>query len=101
MRELEQRAYSFLGREAVLCMDMVEALRRGLGSVAAVREDGVRTKFFTEPQVLLLVRHKYIPCRDHPFMGPTVHILRHRQQHLGRGLVCPQLYKLFLERCLI
>lgn len=40
MRELEQRAYSFLGREAVLCMDMVEALRRGLGSVAAVREDG-------------------------------------------------------------
>lgn len=40
MRELEQRAYSFLGRRAILCMDMVEALRRGLASVSAVREDG-------------------------------------------------------------
>lgn len=41
MRELEQRAYSYLGRKPVLCMDMVEALRRGDGTVAAVREDGV------------------------------------------------------------
>lgn len=40
MRELEQRALSFLGRAPVLCMDMMEAIRRGLGNVAAVREDG-------------------------------------------------------------
>lgn len=40
MRELEQRAYSYLGRDPVLCMDMLEALRRGDGVVAAVREDG-------------------------------------------------------------
>lgn len=41
MRELEQRAYSYLGRAPVMRMDMLEALRRGLGTVAAVREDGV------------------------------------------------------------
>lgn len=41
MRELEQRAYSVLGRNPILYMDMMEALRRGSGSVAAVREDGV------------------------------------------------------------
>lgn len=40
MRELEQRAYSYLGRDPILYMDMMEALRRGDGSVAAVREDG-------------------------------------------------------------
>lgn len=41
MREMEQRALSYLGRNPVLCMDMVEALRRGDGSVSAVRVDGV------------------------------------------------------------
>lgn len=41
MRELEQRAYSYLGRDPILRMDMVEALRRGDGTVASVREDGV------------------------------------------------------------
>ncbi|MCI8384869.1 MAG: hypothetical protein HFE95_00285 [Acutalibacter sp.] len=40
MQELEQRAYSYLGRAPVMRMDMLEALRRGCGSVAAVREDG-------------------------------------------------------------
>lgn len=40
MREMEQRAYSFLGRDPVLCMDMLEALRRGDGSVYAVSEEG-------------------------------------------------------------
>ncbi len=40
MRELEQRAYCYLGRNPVLYMDMIEALRRGTGSVYAVREDG-------------------------------------------------------------
>ena len=40
MRELEQRACSYLGRDPILHMDMLEALRRGDGSVAAVREDG-------------------------------------------------------------
>lgn len=41
MRELEQRALSYLGRRPILCMDMVEALRRGDGVVSAVRLDGV------------------------------------------------------------
>ncbi len=41
MREMEQRALSYLGRNPVLCMDMVEAIRRGDGSVSAVRMDGV------------------------------------------------------------
>lgn len=41
MREMEQRAYSYLGRAPVMRMDMLEALRRGCGTVAAVREDGV------------------------------------------------------------
>lgn len=41
MRELEQRAYSYLGRDPVLYMDMLEALRRGSAEVSAVREDGV------------------------------------------------------------
>lgn len=41
MREMEQRAYSYLGRNPILCMDMVEALRRGDGVVSAVRMDGV------------------------------------------------------------
>lgn len=41
MREMEQRALSYLGRNPILCMDMVEALRRGYGSVSAVRMDGV------------------------------------------------------------
>ncbi len=40
MRELEQKAYSYLGRDPVLCMDMLEALRRGGGSVTAVSEEG-------------------------------------------------------------
>lgn len=40
MRELEQRAYSYLGRDPVMRMDMLEALRRGCGTVTAVREDG-------------------------------------------------------------
>ena len=40
MREMEQRAYSFLGRDPVLCMDMLEALRRGDCSVYAVSEEG-------------------------------------------------------------
>lgn len=40
MRELEQRAYSYLGRAPILCMDMLEALRRGDGSVYAVSEEG-------------------------------------------------------------
>lgn len=41
MREMEQRALSYLGRNPILCMDMVEALRRGSGIVSAVRMDGV------------------------------------------------------------
>ena len=41
MREMEQRALSYLGRNPILCMDMVEALRRGDGVVSAVRMDGV------------------------------------------------------------
>lgn len=41
MRELEQRAYCYLGRDPVLCMDMLESLRRGSAGVSAVREDGV------------------------------------------------------------
>lgn len=41
MRELEQRAYCYLGRDPVLYMDMLEALRRGSAAVSAVREDGV------------------------------------------------------------
>lgn len=41
MREMEQRALSYLGRNPILCMDMVEALRRGDGVVSAVRVDGV------------------------------------------------------------
>jgi len=41
MREMEQRAYSYLGRNPILYMDMVEALRRGDGIVSAVRTDGV------------------------------------------------------------
>lgn len=41
MREMEQRALSYLGRRPILCMDMVEALRRGDGTVSAVRIDGV------------------------------------------------------------
>lgn len=41
MREMEQRALSYLGRNPILCMDMVEALRRGDGVVSAVRTDGV------------------------------------------------------------
>lgn len=41
MREMEQRALSYLGRNPVLCMDMVEAIRRGDGVVSAVRMDGV------------------------------------------------------------
>lgn len=41
MREMEQRALSYLGRNPILCMDMVEALRRGDGIVSAVRVDGV------------------------------------------------------------
>lgn len=40
MRELEQKAYSYLGRDPVLCMDMLEVLRRGGGSVYAVSEEG-------------------------------------------------------------
>ncbi len=40
MKELEQRACSYLGRDPILYMDMVELLRRGQGTVAAVREDG-------------------------------------------------------------
>ena len=40
MIELAVKAYSYLGRKPVLCMDMLEALRRGEGTVAAVREDG-------------------------------------------------------------
>lgn len=40
MREMEQRAYSYLGKAPVLCMDMLEALRRGDGSVYAVSEEG-------------------------------------------------------------
>lgn len=38
---MEQMALSYLGRRPVLCMDMVEALRRGQGTVSAVRMDGV------------------------------------------------------------
>lgn len=41
MREMEQMALSYLGRNPILCMDMVEALRRGDGVVSAVRTDGV------------------------------------------------------------
>lgn len=41
MREMEQRALSYLGRNPVLCIDMMEALRRGDGAVSAVRVDGV------------------------------------------------------------
>lgn len=41
MREMEQRAYSYLGKNPILCMDMLEVLRRGEGEVAAVSTDGV------------------------------------------------------------
>lgn len=38
---MEQMALSYLGRRPVLCMDMLEALRRGNGTVSAVSLDGV------------------------------------------------------------
>ncbi|RKJ41610.1 GNAT family N-acetyltransferase [Acutalibacter sp. 1XD8-33] len=53
MQELAQRAYSYLGRSPLLYMDVMEALRREIGTVAAVREDGALV-YIRSSQVYLL-----------------------------------------------